>query len=136
MDKSLDEIVATNRTGRGGRRTSARRNPRSQIVGTAPVPSPVARARVAAVKTTPVVVPSAAATQPAADKIIVSNLPPDVNEAQVKDLFHSTVGPLRDVTLHYDAAGRSKGVASVHFQKRGDGTKAYQTYNNRLIDGS
>lgn len=54
----------------------------------------------------------------------------------LQDLFHSTVGPLRDVTLHYDAAGRSKGVASVHFQKRGDGTKAYQTYNNRLIDGS
>lgn len=78
------KIVAANRTSRGGRRTSARRNPRAQIVGTTTVPSPVARARVAAAKPVPVVAPSPAATQPAADKIIVSNLPPDVNEAQVK----------------------------------------------------
>jgi THO complex subunit 4 len=66
----------------------------------------------------------------------VSNLPQDVNEAQVKELFTSTVGPLREVTLHYDASGRSKGVAAVHFQRKGDGTKAFQQYNNRLIDGS
>jgi len=98
--------------------------------------------------------PTTVAPQPA-DKIIVSNLPQDVNELQIKvssmiiyllyclfiacvlqELFHSTVGPLRDVTLHYDSAGRSKGVASVNFQRKGDGTKAYQQYNNRLIDGS
>lgn len=53
-----------------------------------------------------------------------------------QELFHSTVGPLRDVTLHYDSAGRSKGVAAVHFQRKGDGNKAFQQYNNRLIDGS
>jgi THO complex subunit 4 len=67
---------------------------------------------------------------------MVSNLPQDVNEQQVKELFHSTVGPLREVTLHYDSAGRSKGVASVTFQRKGDGNKAFQQYNNRLIDGS
>jgi THO complex subunit 4 len=54
----------------------------------------------------------------------------------LQELFHSTVGPLRDVTLHYDSAGRSKGVAAVHFQRKGDGNKAFQQYNNRLIDGS
>ena len=54
----------------------------------------------------------------------------------IQELFHTTVGPLRTVTLHYDAQGRSKGVAAVHFQKLGDGTKAFQQYNNRLIDGS
>lgn len=53
-----------------------------------------------------------------------------------QELFHSTVGPLREVTLHYDSAGRSKGVAAVHFQRKGDGAKAFQQYNNRLIDGS
>ncbi|KAG1794949.1 uncharacterized protein BJ212DRAFT_1411882 [Suillus subaureus] len=37
---------------------------------------------------------------------------------------------LRDVTLHYDSAG------PVHFQRKGDGTLAYQQYNNRLIDGN
>jgi len=69
------------------------------------------------------------------EKIVVSNLPQDVNEAQVKELFQTTVGPLREVNLHYDSNGRSKGVASVIFQKKGDGNKAYQQYNNRLIDG-
>lgn len=53
-----------------------------------------------------------------------------------QELFQTTVGPLRDVTLHYDNKGSSKGVAAVHFSRKGDGTKAYQQYNNRLIDGS
>jgi THO complex subunit 4 len=54
----------------------------------------------------------------------------------MQELFQTTVGPLREVNLHYDANGRSKGAASVVFQKKGDGNKAYQQYNNRLIDGS
>ena len=86
---------------------------------------------------------------------MVSNLPTDVNETQIRvsfifeafcrpssspsrlqELFTTTVGPLRDVTLHYDSRGVSKGVASVTFNRKGDGSKAYQQYNNRLIDGS
>ena len=54
----------------------------------------------------------------------------------LQEFFHTTVGPLRNVTLHYDNKGVSKGVASVQFSRKGDGTKAYQQYNNRLIDGS
>jgi THO complex subunit 4 len=53
-----------------------------------------------------------------------------------QELFHTTVGPLREVTLHYDASGRSKGVATVVFNKKGDGNRAFAQYNNRLIDGS
>jgi THO complex subunit 4 len=53
-----------------------------------------------------------------------------------QELFQTTVGPLKEVTLNYDNKGVSKGVASVHFSRKGDGTKAYQQYNNRLIDGS
>ncbi|KZP16906.1 hypothetical protein FIBSPDRAFT_747875, partial [Athelia psychrophila] len=107
---------------------------RAQVMGTAG-PSPGARARIANNATATKAAPAPVATQ-ATDKIIVSNLPLDVNETQVKELFHSTVGPLREVTLHYDSAGRSKGVAAVHFQRKGDGAKAFQQYNNRLIDGS
>ncbi|KAA1472511.1 hypothetical protein DENSPDRAFT_778401 [Dentipellis sp. KUC8613] len=135
MDKSLDDIIATNRP-KGIRRTSNRKTARQQVLGN-PGTSPTARARLAANAATLVNSTKAATVAPQpADKIIVSNLPLDVNEVQVKELFHTTVGPLRDVTLHYDSAGRSKGVASVHFQRKGDGTKAYQQYNNRLIDGS
>ncbi|TFK38162.1 hypothetical protein BDQ12DRAFT_123328 [Crucibulum laeve] len=128
MDKSLDDIISSKP--RNVRRGSSRRGTaRAQVLGNAGV-TPAQR-----VRAVPAAKPAAAQASPA-DKIIVSNLPTDVNEAQIKELFTSTVGPLRDVTLHYDAAGRSKGVAAVHFQKKGDGTKAYQQYNNRLIDGS
>jgi THO complex subunit 4 len=133
------------------RRTNSHRGKaRAQVLGT-PGLSPAARARAKAVIP---VKAAAAPTSTPAEKIIVSNLPQDVNEAQVKvfiisslhsvlesdcsdqELFHTTVGPLREVTLHYDAAGRSKGVATVLFSKKGDGNRAFQQYNNRLIDGS
>ncbi|KAI0676314.1 hypothetical protein C8Q78DRAFT_1065186 [Trametes maxima] len=134
MDKSLDEIIATSRP-KGLRRSNPRRNSgKAEVLGK-PTTAPATRARAVPASNGAKTVPATGAQQPA-DKIIVSNLPPDVNELQVKELFHTTVGPLKDVTLHYDSQGRSKGVAAVHFQRRGDGTKAYQQYNNRLIDGS
>uniref|UniRef100_A0A0W0FM41 RRM domain-containing protein n=1 Tax=Moniliophthora roreri TaxID=221103 RepID=A0A0W0FM41_MONRR len=137
MDQSLDEIIKSKP--KGIRRASGR-SARSQVLGTSAAraaASPGGRAAKAAAKAN-VAAKQVTATQQAqpADKIIVSNLPPDVNEQQVKELFHTTVGPLREVSLTYDSNGRSKGVASVHFQRKGDGTKAYQQYNNRLIDGS
>ncbi|KAH9478388.1 mRNA export protein mlo3 [Psilocybe cubensis] len=129
MDKSLDEIIASKP--KAGRRGSSRRSSaREQVLGK-PVTTPVQRARAAA---NPAADSKAVVTQ-ASEKIIVSNLPSDVNEAQIKDLFNQTVGALRDITLHYDASGRSKGIATVTFQKKGDGAKAFQQYNNRLIDG-
>jgi THO complex subunit 4 len=154
MDQSLDQIIAAKP--KPARRGSSRRtSARTQILGNA-ITSPSTRARQAAAAAVIVAKASPTVSQPA-DKIIVSNLPQDVNEIQIKvlclfppffcqfltfyfpffqELFHSTVGPLREVTLHYDSAGRSKGVAAVQFQRKGDGSKAYQQYNNRLIDGS
>ncbi|KAI0250700.1 hypothetical protein BJV78DRAFT_1218167 [Lactifluus subvellereus] len=132
MDKSLDEIVAVSRASKQTARRGAPRRSngaRAQLLGTAGT-SPAVKARLA--NTTKAA--TGAAPQPV-EKIVVSNLPSDVNEAQVKELFQTTVGQLREVNLHYDANGRSKGVASVVFQKKGDGNKAYQQYNNRLIDG-
>ncbi|KAI6019799.1 hypothetical protein F5J12DRAFT_813300 [Pisolithus orientalis] len=111
MDKSLDDVIAARKSQRR-RRPSAK----AQVLG-----NPAARAAAANATVAKAAAPASSA-QPA-DKIIVSNLPSDVNEVQIKELFHSTIGPLRD------------GVAAVHFQRKGDGTKAYQQYNNRLIDG-
>ncbi|KAJ7240502.1 hypothetical protein C8J57DRAFT_1371022 [Mycena rebaudengoi] len=129
MEMSLDDIISSRP--KTERRSSNRGGKaRAQVLGNQGL-SPATRARAKA--TPPVKAP--APTSTSAEKIIVSNLPPDVNEAQVKELFHTTVGPLREVTLHYDAAGRSKGVATVLFSKKGDGNRAFQQYNNRLIDG-
>ncbi|KAF8155729.1 hypothetical protein B0H34DRAFT_714631 [Crassisporium funariophilum] len=129
MDKSLDDIISSKPKGQrrgSGRRTTAR----AQVLGK-PVVTPVQRARATAAPTTE----GGRVVAHGSEKIIVSNLPGDVNEAQIKELFKETVGPLKDITLHYDAGGRSKGVATVAFVKKGDGTKAFQLYNNRLIDG-
>ncbi|KAF8239315.1 hypothetical protein L208DRAFT_1237597, partial [Tricholoma matsutake] len=127
-------IIASSKTKRP-RGVSRRGSARAQILGSGPVVSPAARARARArgrAGVAPPVVPPQAST----DKIMVSNLPQDVNEVQIKELFHSTVGPLRQVTLHFDSSGRSKGVAAIQFQRAGDANKAYTQYNNRLIDGS
>ncbi|KZT69177.1 hypothetical protein DAEQUDRAFT_670004 [Daedalea quercina L-15889] len=127
MDKTLDEIISTRP--KGIRRSTSRRGgAKAAMLGSPTNPTTRARAAANIAKATPT-------SQQPADKIIVSNLPTDVNEAQIKELFHTTVGPVRNVQLNYDAQGRSKGIAAVHFQKLSDGTKAFQQYNNRLIDG-
>ncbi|KDQ55178.1 hypothetical protein JAAARDRAFT_37710 [Jaapia argillacea MUCL 33604] len=141
MDRSLDEMIkakkVANKGARAPRRAAASRRSsgvKQQLLGKAPAASPANKARKAS-GTTPAK-PTAAAPVQVADKIIVSNLPLDVSEQQIKELFHQTVGPLRSVQLHFDSAGRSKGIAAVQFVKQGDGPKAFQQYNNRLIDGS
>jgi len=135
------------------RKTASRRGVgRAETLGRK---DPAASARTKYTTTVPGTGKPTPAPAQATEKIIVSNLPTDVNEAQIKvcsrllwlicpscslvprqELFHSTIGPLKDVTLHYDPAGRSKGVANIIFTRKGDGSKAYQQYNNRLIDGS
>ncbi|KAF9788635.1 hypothetical protein BJ322DRAFT_1099100 [Thelephora terrestris] len=131
MDKTLEDII-TSRPKPGRRAGSRRGVARAEVLGKKD-PAPSVRARYTT--TTPGVGKTTPATAQGGEKIIVSNLPTDVNEAQIKELFHSTIGPLKDVALHYDPSGRSKGVANILFQRKGDGTKAYQQYNNRLIDG-
>ena len=130
MDKSLDDIISDRpkgqrrRSGRGGAA-------RASVLGAGRnAPSPVHKAKAQGAA------PQAAASPSvSAQKIIVSNLPHDVTEPQIKELFTSTVGPLRTVELSHDAKGHSKGIASIVFSRAGDGQKAYNMYNSRLIDG-
>jgi len=58
-------------------------------------------------------------------KIIISNLPADVTEPQVRDLMQSTVGPVRTVQMSYTSTGKSTGVATVLFKNKGDANKAH-----------
>jgi len=136
MDKSLDDIISSKpKSGRrGGRaRSSLGTSGRNEALGKRAAPAPAVKTRAATAIQAKAAAGAVAA--PGADKIIVSNLPIDVTQEQIKDLFTTTVGPLRDVTLHYDANGKSKGVAAVQFSRKGDANKAYQQYNSRLIDG-
>ncbi|KAF8761687.1 RNA recognition motif [Rhizoctonia solani] len=117
LDKSLDQIMQSRPKNRRGasRRSSApaSTSARQRYAGAAPESK---RGQV------PASTAGGAPAQSIAQKIMVSGLPPDVNEEQIK--------------LNFDSQGRSKGTATVIFQKKGDANKAFSQYNNRLIDGT
>lgn len=71
------KIVAASRTTKHAKRGARRNGARTQVLGTTGT-SPVAKARMAIAAK-----PAGAIPQPV-EKIVVSNLPADVNEAQVK----------------------------------------------------
>lgn len=85
-----------------------------------------ARANVTiAKKTSPIAVGST--------KIVISNLAQSVSQQDVLQLF-SQIGKVRSAQLNYDANGRSKGVATVIFQRPGDAERAIKEYNSRTLD--
>ncbi|GAA5838412.1 hypothetical protein JCM3766R1_005539 [Sporobolomyces carnicolor] len=127
LDQPLDAIIQSKRKQRQPRRQrGARPQSAKQAAGVAQ-PGQIAQ---------PVPAAQAVAAQVhVGDKIIVSNLPDDVNEQQIKELFHTTVGTVKSVNLSYNAQGKSKGIATIQFQRAEFATSAYQQYNKRLIDG-
>ncbi|KAG8818737.1 hypothetical protein FRC17_010723 [Serendipita sp. 399] len=132
-----EQIIAEKKSARRGKPQARRSNPKSakaQLLGKGGLPAVQAKRRAAAASA-PAPAQPASSQASIAMKIIVSNLPTDVNEAQIKDLFTTTVGPTKSCVLQYNAAGKSSGTATVIFQKAGSAQKAFESYNNRLIDG-
>ncbi|SHO77390.1 Similar to S.cerevisiae protein YRA1 (Nuclear polyadenylated RNA-binding protein) [Malassezia sympodialis ATCC 42132] len=141
LDKSLDEIISAKkkqnprpRRSSGARQSSTSRGKgaKAAAVGGAAV---AAQAISQANRQQPPVVFPPKGGKGQGSKVIVSNLPTDVTEAQVKELFSTTIGPLRRVLMSYRANGQSTGVVTVEFQRADDANRAYAQYNNRLIDG-
>ncbi|GAA5862520.1 hypothetical protein JCM3774_001046 [Rhodotorula dairenensis] len=127
LDKPLDDIIGEKRKSRAPRRARPAAGARKPSTGNNNNNGAAATAAPA---------PAVAGSVHVGDKIIVSGLPTDVNEAQVRELFQTTVGPLRSCILTYDARGQFKGTATVHFRKAEHATKAYAEYNKRVVDGS
>ncbi|GAA5950037.1 hypothetical protein JCM3765_004172 [Sporobolomyces pararoseus] len=127
LDQPLDAIIQSKRKQRQPRRQRGSRPQSAKQAAGVAQPEQLAQ---------PVPAAQAVAAQVhVGDKIIVSNLPDDVNEQQIKELFHTTVGTVRSVNLSYNAQGKSKGIATIQFQRAEFATAAYQQYNKRLIDG-
>ncbi|GMK57321.1 hypothetical protein CspeluHIS016_0401550 [Cutaneotrichosporon spelunceum] len=144
IDKPLDEMISAKPRGRrGGRGRGASSSTAAPSREAAPRGAAGARARYSGSAPRNVSqTQRAAAAAPAgakpvtadATKIIISNLPTDVTEPQVRDLMQSTVGPVRTLHMAYTANGKSSGSATVIFKNRGDANKAHSTYHNRMVD--
>ncbi|KAH8090513.1 hypothetical protein HD553DRAFT_302602 [Filobasidium floriforme] len=147
VDKSLDEIIATRpkgSRGRGSRRgtstprpaASARPQQQGQASGARAKYAgaiPAGRPQQQQLGVNPLVQQQKQATSEAL-KVIISKLPLDVEEESVRELMTTTVGQVKVVELAYDNKGKSKGIATVIFRQKGSAQKAFEQYNNRMID--
>lgn len=134
---ALDDIISSNRKQTRAAKRSTQKSSTARTKKSAKAAAVGASAAAAISQANrqqpPVVIPGRTPSGPGS-KIIVSNLPVDVTEAQVKELFSTTIGPLRRVMMSYRANGQSTGVVTVIFQRAEDANRAYTQYNNRLID--
>ncbi|CRL26196.1 Nucleotide-binding, alpha-beta plait [Penicillium camemberti] len=129
LDKSLDDLVGSRRqTARG----TTRRRGGSRRAATKP-------SAVGGVKKSTKAAPKAAHPAPVAQtgssKILVSGLPSDVSEANVKEYFNKSAGPVRRVMLTYNQNGTSRGIASIQFVRADTAAKATKELNGLLVDG-
>ncbi|KAI8232205.1 mRNA export protein mlo3 [Colletotrichum sp. SAR 10_99] len=133
LDQSLDEILSTQRRSSGGPRRRSQRRSTGRPAAAAPVggvQKTSKPARAAANK------PNAAKpSQGSGDsKVIVSNLPKDVSEQQIKEYFLTSVGPIKRVEISYGPNSVSRGIANITFRDADGASKAFQKLNGLLVD--
>ncbi|KAJ5312626.1 hypothetical protein PENANT_c007G09116 [Penicillium antarcticum] len=126
LDKSLDDLVS-------GRRQNVR-NTRRHSGGRRAATKPA----VGGVKKSTKAAPKPAHPTPtvqASSKILVSGLPADVSEANIKEYFTKSAGPVKRVMLTYNQNGSSRGIATIIFGKADTAAKAAKELNGLLVDG-
>ncbi|KAI0392543.1 RNA recognition domain-containing protein [Xylariaceae sp. FL0594] len=129
LDRPLDEIISSRAVGRRRtqRRSAGRPAAAAPVGGIQKTSRP---ARNAAAKQAPT-----KASGNSDSKVVVSNLPKDVNEAQIKEYFTTSVGPIKRVELSYGPNSVSRGIATVTFLKADGASKAFNQLNGILVDG-
>lgn len=125
LDQSLDSIIDSQK--------KAKRNLRRNK----PKAAPVGGVKKAIKPAKPAVKPASGPAQraPKNSKIVVSSLPLDVTETQIKEYFGKSVGPIKKVSLHYNQHGESRGIADITFTKPDSAAKAAKEQNGIKIDG-
>ncbi|RDH25646.1 hypothetical protein M752DRAFT_340010 [Aspergillus phoenicis ATCC 13157] len=130
LDKSLDEILVSRR--QGARRRARRSAPNK--AANAPVPVGGVKKTTKAAKAPGKAVQNGHPVS-TESKIMVSGLPSDVNEANIKEYFTKSAGPVKRVMLTYNQNGTSRGIASIVFSKPDTAAKAAKDLNGLLVDG-
>ncbi|KAJ9196053.1 hypothetical protein DTO166G4_251 [Paecilomyces variotii] len=159
MDRSLDEIIAERpqRQNRGGRGRGRRGNnhPRDGVKKVRPPLPLIAEERVDLDRdwvhdkfeddrdTRPARGPRPRRGDryspepdhaPTGAKIRVENLHYDLTEEDLEDLF-TRIGPVSDLSLRYDRAGRSEGVAFVTYNRLSDARTAIREFDGANAKG-
>ncbi|KIV87243.1 hypothetical protein, variant [Exophiala sideris] len=128
LDQSLDSII-------DGQKKAKRENRQRKVrkpAGTAP---PVGGVKKTTKPVKSAVRPAAGAlSQAKSSKIVVSGLPFDVNEAQIKEYFTKSVGKVKKVSLQYNQTGQSRGIADIVFLQPDSAAKAAKDLNGMLVD--
>ncbi|CAK7217273.1 RNA-binding RNA annealing protein [Sporothrix bragantina] len=132
LDQSLDDILSSQRKSGNNRRRSTRRS--SGPAKPAPAGGVQKSTKPARGNNN-----NKNSSQPprgavGESKIVVSNLPKDVSEAQIKDYFSQAVGQVKRVELSYGPGGVSRGIATVIFHHADGASKAFTELNGLLID--
>ncbi|KAG4028328.1 hypothetical protein MFRU_022g00480 [Monilinia fructicola] len=137
LGQSLDEILATQRatgTGRGGRgngrrggRASGGRNATAAPVGG------VSKSK-KPIKGSTKATPTGPSGGNVPSRIVVSNLPYDVTEQQIKEYFHEAKLHTKTVQLVYGPNGVSRGEANITFHRPGDAAAAVSRLNGVKVD--
>ncbi|KAL8709228.1 MAG: hypothetical protein Q9220_005971 [cf. Caloplaca sp. 1 TL-2023] len=132
LDMALDDVVMTERTAR--RRGRGRRVPNAARKVAAPVGGIQKSTRAAKNSVKPVLPTTMVPGTSGESKIIVSNLPSDVTEKNVKEYFGDTIGPVKRVHLTYGPNGVMRGIVTIVFSKPDSAKKALETLNGVQVD--
>ncbi|KAK3067824.1 RNA-binding RNA annealing protein [Teratosphaeriaceae sp. CCFEE 6253] len=133
LDQSLDAIMTESGANSGGHGNKRERRPRT-VNKAKPTPAAPVGGIQKSTKA-PRNAPTAPAVVPSGDsKIIVSNLPFDITETQLKDFFTKAVGAVKKVLLAYGPTGRSRGEATVIFSKPSKALEAQKQFNGVKVD--
>eukprot|EP00124_Ichthyophonus_hoferi_P005379 Ihof_evm2s765 gene=Ihof_evmTU2s765 len=134
MDTSLDEIVKATRPLRRARSTASTTKPVAAAGGAVRNGrrgAPRAAAKPYSTKPVVKVPPPVKST---ATKILLENLHPRVNDADIKELF-GNIGPVKKAMVHYNAQGKSVGTAEIEYTRPEHVTRAIKEYSNISLDG-
>ncbi|PHH63271.1 hypothetical protein CDD81_6128 [Ophiocordyceps australis] len=131
LDRPLEDIVSAQRRSATHRRSQRRATGRPAT--TAPVGG-IQKANKATRGGALKAAPAKTSPNNGESKIIVSNLPKDVLESQIKEYFVQSVGPIKRVDLVYGPNSVSRGIANVTFHKADGASKAFQKLNGLLVD--
>uniref|UniRef100_A0A8H7TSE4 RRM domain-containing protein n=1 Tax=Bionectria ochroleuca TaxID=29856 RepID=A0A8H7TSE4_BIOOC len=133
LDQSLDEIATTQKRASTGPRRRSQRRPATRAAPSAPaggIKKAIKPVRNVGGK----VAPSKPLPARGDSKVIVSNLPKDVSEQQIKEYFVQSVGPIKKVEISYGPNSQSRGIANVIFREADGASKAFQKLNGLLVD--